>query len=301
MSEPVTLIAGPTASGKSALALHLAERDNAWIINADSMQVYADLDVLTARPGADDLARARHLLYGHIDAGEAYSVARWLDDVARVLEAARASEQPLVIVGGTGLYFRALLGGLSKVPPIPEEIRTRIRAEAATTAGGALHARLAALDPAMAARLEPGDAQRITRALEVVEATGRSLHDWQQETGDSLVGPTARRVVLAPPRPWLHARIAERFSAMVAQGAIGEAERLLARNLDPALPAMKAIGLRELGNLDGTAECLAHAIDRATTETRRYAKRQETFFRGQLGDWPRLDPSDSAALRTTAL
>ncbi|WP_417769886.1 tRNA (adenosine(37)-N6)-dimethylallyltransferase, partial [Stappia sp.] len=136
MTKPVTLIAGPTASGKSALALRLAERDNAWIVNADSMQVYADLDVLTARPATADLARARHLLYGHVDAGEAYSVARWLDDVARILDAARASEQPLVIVGGTGLYFRALLGGLSKVPPIPEEVRTRIRAEAATAAEG---------------------------------------------------------------------------------------------------------------------------------------------------------------------
>ena len=300
MSEPVTLIAGPTASGKSALALRLAERDNAWIVNADSMQVYADLDVLTARPAAADLARARHLLYGHVDAAEPYSVARWLDDVAGVLGAARACGQPLVIVGGTGLYFRALLGGLSKVPPIPEDIRTRIRAEAVAAATGALHARLAALDPAMAARLEPGDTQRIARALEVMEATGRSLDAWQKESGDSLIGPTARRLVLAPPRPWLHARIAERFSAMVAQGAIGETRRLLARDLDPSLPAMKAIGLRELGNLDGTPECLAHAIERATTETRRYAKRQETFFRGQLGDWPRLDPSDSAAWRAAA-
>lgn len=300
MTKPVTLIAGPTASGKSALALHLAERDNAWIVNADSMQVYADLDVLTARPPVADLARARHLLYGHVDAGEAYSVARWLDDVAGVLGMARDAGRPLVIVGGTGLYFRALLGGLSKVPPIPEDVRTRIRAEAAAVPGGALHQRLAARDPAMAARLEPGDTQRIARALEVIEATGRSLHEWQQEAGDSLVSPTARRLVLAPPRPWLHARIAERFSAMVEHGAIGEAERLLARDLDPALPAMKAIGLRELGNLDGTPDCLAHAIERATTETRRYAKRQETFFRGQLGSWPRLDPSDSAAWRTAA-
>ena len=201
MSEPVTLIAGPTASGKSALALRLAERDNAWIVNADSMQVYADLDVLTARPPAADLARARHLLYGHVDAAEAYSVARWLDDVAGVLDTARAAGRALVIVGGTGLYFRALLGGLSKVPPIPEDVRTRIRAEAAAAASGALHARLAALDPAMAERLEPGDTQRIARALEVMEATGRSLDAWQKESGESLIGPTARRLVLAPPPP----------------------------------------------------------------------------------------------------
>lgn len=295
MAKPVTLIAGPTASGKSALALDLAERDGGWIVNADSMQVYADLDVLTARPSPADLARAPHRLYGHVDAAEPWSVARWLEDIAKVLDEARTAGRPLIIVGGTGLYFRALAGGLSAVPPIPEEIRTRLRTEAADAPAGALHQRLAEVDPPMAARLEPGDTQRLLRALEVVEATGRSLAYWQRQQGPVLVGPEAARVVLAPPRPWLHARIADRFRAMVDQGAMEEARRLLARELDPDLPAMKAIGLRELGRLAPDLAGLDPAIDKATTETRRYAKRQETFFRGQLGDWPRLDPVDAAA------
>ncbi|MCC4243113.1 tRNA (adenosine(37)-N6)-dimethylallyltransferase MiaA [Stappia indica] len=295
MAKPVTLIAGPTASGKSALALELAERDGAWIANADSMQVYADLDVLTARPSPDDLARAPHRLYGHVDAAEPWSVARWLSDIGKVLGEARDAGRPLVIVGGTGLYFRALSGGLSAVPEISEEIRTRLRAEAAETPSLALHRRLAEVDPPMAARLEPGDTQRILRALEVMEATGRSLSYWQQQQGPVLVGPEAARLVLAPPRPWLHERIARRFRMMVEAGALEEARRLLARNLDPDLPAMKAIGVRELGPLPADLDGLDHAVEKATTETRRYAKRQETFFRGQLGDWPRLDPADTAA------
>lgn len=218
MAKPVTLIAGPTASGKSALALELAERDGAWIANADSMQVYADLDVLTARPSPDDLARAPHRLYGHVDAAEPWSVARWLSDIGKVLDEARDAGRPLVIVGGTGLYFRALSGGLSAVPEIPEEIRTRLRAEAAETPSLALHRRLAEVDPPMAARLEPGDTQRILRALEVMEATGRSLSYWQQQQGPVLVGPEAARLVLAPPRPWLHERVARRFRMMVEAG-----------------------------------------------------------------------------------
>ena len=269
MAKPVTLIAGPTASGKSALALDLAERDGGWIVNADSMQVYADLDVLTARPSPADLARAPHRLYGHVDAAEPWSVGRWLEDIAKVLDEARTAGRPLIIVGGTGLYFRALAGGLSAVPPIPEEIRTRLRTEAADAPAGALHQRLAEVDPPMAARLEPGDTQRLLRALEVVEATGRSLAYWQRQQGPVLVGPEAARVVLAPPRPWLHARIADRFRAMVDQGAMEEARRLLARELDPDLPAMKAIGLRELGCLAPDLAGLDPAIDKATTHTRR--------------------------------
>ncbi|QGZ34192.1 tRNA (adenosine(37)-N6)-dimethylallyltransferase MiaA [Stappia indica] len=295
MAKPVTLIAGPTASGKSALALDLAERDGAWVVNADSMQVYADLDVLTARPSPADLARAPHRLYGHVDAAEPWSVARWLEDIGKVLDEARDAGRPLVIVGGTGLYFRALAGGLSAVPPIPEDIRARLRAEATDAPAGALHRRLAEADPLVAARLEPGDTQRILRALEVIEATGRSLAYWQQQQGPVLVGPEAARVVLAPPRPWLHERIARRFRMMVEAGAVDEARRLLARKIDPDLPAMKAIGVRDLGPLPASLDGLDQAIEKATAETRRYAKRQETFFRGQLGDWPRLDPADTAA------
>jgi tRNA dimethylallyltransferase len=290
-SQAVTLIAGPTASGKSALAVALAEKTGALVVNADSMQVYADLDVLTARPGAEDLARADHRLYGHIDAAEPYSVARWLGEVEAVLTSASADERAVVLVGGTGLYLRALTQGLSTVPPINEDIRARLRARAAVTRPGELHAELAGRDPEMAIRLEAGDTQRITRALEVLESTGHSLLHWQGQTGTPLIGHTASRVVLAPPRRWLHARIAARFDAMIAAGAISEARRLAARGLSPSLPAMKAIGLRELANLPDMDAGLATAVERCVAQTRQYAKRQETFFRGQLGNWPRLDPS----------
>ncbi|MCA1298925.1 tRNA (adenosine(37)-N6)-dimethylallyltransferase MiaA [Stappia indica] len=292
MAEQVVLIAGPTASGKSALALVLAERLGAMIVNADSMQVYADLDILTARPGAEDLARAEHRLYGHVDPARRYSVAQWLEEVGAVLDEAAERQQPAIIVGGTGLYFTALTQGLSSVPPIPPEIREKWRAAASAPAGW-LHANLAERDPAMAERLKPGDTQRLIRALEVIEGTGQSLLHWQQTAGPARVGPEAPRLVLAPPRPWLHARIGERFDAMIAAGAVEEARRVCARQLAPALPAMKAIGLRELGALPADLSGLDHACERSKTETRRFAKRQETFFRGQLGDWPRADPSSS--------
>ncbi|MHC5652726.1 tRNA (adenosine(37)-N6)-dimethylallyltransferase MiaA [Stappia sp. ICDLI1TA098] len=291
MRQPVTLIAGPTASGKSALAVALAERDGSIVVNADSMQVYRDLNVLTARPEADDLARAPHLLYGHVDAAAKYSVARWLDDIREVIEQARITGRPLVIVGGTGLYFRALFGGLSRVPPIPQEVRDRWRAFAETAKPGVLHAALAERDAEMAARLEKGDTQRLSRALEVIEATGRSLLHWQQQTGEALLSQDTRRVVLAPPRPWLHARIEDRFARMVETGACEEARALMSRGLDPALPAMKAIGLRELASVAEGKLSVADAVVAATAATRQYAKRQETFFRGQLANWPRLNPS----------
>ncbi|SDU26225.1 tRNA (adenosine(37)-N6)-dimethylallyltransferase MiaA [Stappia sp. ES.058] len=292
-TQAVTLIAGPTASGKSALAIALAERTGAMVVNADSMQVYHDLSILTARPGATDLARAEHRLYGHIDARDAYSVARWLGDVEAVLDDARTQTRPVILVGGTGLYFRALTAGLSSVPPINDAVRTRLRAMAAEPAGDRMHALLKDRDPEMAGRLEPSDTQRITRALEVIESTGKSLLHWQRQTGTPLVGADATRVVLAPPRRWLHARIAARFETMVATGAITEARQLMALGLSPSLPAMKAIGVRELGALPDMDASLANAVERCIAQTRQYAKRQETFFRGQLGDWPRLDPNAS--------
>lgn len=291
LAGAVTLIAGPTASGKSGLATALAERLDALVVNADSMQVYRDLDILTARPPATDLARAEHRLYGHLDAATPYSVAAWRAEVAAILRAAAQDNRPVVLVGGTGLYFKALTQGLSRIPPIPDAIRARWRTQADAAPAGALHAALAARDPVMAARLAPGDTQRLVRALEVIDGTGRSLADWQGTRDAPLVPASAQRLVLAPPRPWLHARIASRFSAMVAAGAVEEARALLARDLDPTLPAMKAIGVRELGALPDDRAGLEAACARATTDTRRYAKRQETFFRGQLPDWPRIDPS----------
>jgi tRNA dimethylallyltransferase len=291
------LIAGPTASGKSALALQHAEAHDGLVVNADSMQVYRDLDVLSARPPAEDLARAPHRLYGHVDASRNYSVATWLEDVSRVIQEARETGRFLVIVGGTGLYFRALQGGLSPLPDIPAGIRNRWREIAENAAPGELYEELKQRDPQMAVRLEPGDTQRLTRALEVIEATGRSLLTWQQQPGKALLPTDTPRVVLAPPRPWLHARIAERFHLMVTSGAVEEAKALVARTLDPSLPAMKAIGVRELSEAASGQRSLEDAVESAIVATRRYAKRQETFFRGQLVGWPRIDPTDPIPIR----
>jgi tRNA dimethylallyltransferase len=290
------LIAGPTASGKSALALKQAEAHDALVVNADSMQVYRDLDVLSARPPAEDLVRAPHRLYGHVDAARKYSVAAWLDDIRQVLQEADEDNRALVIVGGTGLYFRALLRGLSTVPEIPAETRNRWRDMAGDAEPGELHEALRLRDPEMAHRLEPGDTQRLTRALEVIDATGRSLLSWQREPGRALLPADTPKVVLAPPRPWLHARIDERFRQMVTAGGIEEATALASRTLDPTLPAMKAIGVRELAEVASGSSTLDEAIEASIVATRRYAKRQETFFRGQLGDWPRIDPSDRVAV-----
>ncbi|MXN63563.1 tRNA (adenosine(37)-N6)-dimethylallyltransferase MiaA [Stappia sp. GBMRC 2046] len=287
------LIAGPTASGKSGLALKLAETLNGAIVNADSMQVYKDLRVLTARPTVDEEKRAPHLLYGHVDAGRAYSVAQWLADAQSAIADVAAMGRLPIFVGGTGLYFKALTEGLSEIPPIDEAIRAHWRGEAQNLGREQLHQLLAERDPEMAERLEPADTQRIVRALEVIDATGRSLAEWQKARTAPLVAPeSAIRIVLAPDRAWLHERINRRFAEMVQQGAVEEAVTLTARGLDASLPAMKAIGLRELASADSGEISLEEATERAKTETRRYAKRQETFLRGQLKDWRRVDPLD---------
>ena len=296
------LIAGPTASGKSALAVALAERLGGVVLNADSMQVYAELRILTARPGPDDEARAPHRLYGHVPADRPYSVGAWLEDATRALAEAAAERRLPIFVGGTGLYFRALTAGLAAVPPIPEEIRAHWRARRAE--GAALHAELARRDPAMAARLRPTDPQRVLRALEVLDATGRSLADWQAETGPPLVRD-AVRMVLETDRAALYARIDARFDAMLRQGALDELVRIRARGLDAGLPALRALGVPSLmAALDGQMP-LEEAVAEAKAESRRYAKRQITWFRRQMADWPRvpagdLDTALAAALRLAA-
>ncbi len=274
------LIAGPTASGKSALALNLARERNGVIINADALQVYAPLRILTARPTPEEEALAPHRLYGHVAAEQTYSVAAWAAEARRELE--RAWEQGLlpIVTGGTGLYFSALERGLAPVPEIPEEVRARWRSFA-----GDIHAELAARDPAMASRLHPTDRQRISRALEVVEATGRSLLDWQREGQHDapLAGVTVERIFMDVPRADLHARADARFGFMVEQGALDEARRMM--GLDPSLPAMRAIGLPELiAHLKGETS-LAEAIARAQAATRQYIKRQLTWWRGQMAHW----------------
>lgn len=288
------LIAGPTASGKSGLALTLAERTGGVIVNADSMQVYAELAILTARPGAADLARAPHRLYGHVPAREAYSAARFRAEAAAALDEADREGRPAILVGGTGLYFKTLTVGLSAVPPIPEAVRAHWRAEAERLGAAALHVELARRDPEMAARLRPADRQRVTRALEVIEATGRSLAAFHAAPkAEPTLPPTVPRFVLAPDRATLHARIDRRFEAMVAEGAVAEAAAFDALGLDPALPAARAIGVRPLAAAARGETPLATAIAAAQAETRAYAKRQETFFRGQFPDWRRLDPARS--------
>jgi tRNA dimethylallyltransferase len=284
VSKPqIILIAGPTASGKSALALELAEKRNGTIINADSMQVYRDLRVITARPAPADEARVPHRLYGHIDAAENYSAGRWCVDAAAVLEAVRQESRTAIIVGGTGLYFRALTHGLAAVPPIPGDIRNSVRARLASGGIAPLYTELARLDPAAAARLMPNDRSRITRALEVVLATGRSLLDWHKEGMPPSLDPAlAAKVFLMPDRDELSRRIGERFDAMMAAGAMDELRALAARKLDPSLPAMKAHGVPWLiRHLSGEIS-VADAVEGAKRDTRQYTKRQGTWFRNQL-------------------
>lgn len=282
------LLAGPTASGKSHLALELAAQHGGVIVNADSMQVYRDLRILTARPSREDEAAAPHRLYGHVPAATRYSVGRWLGDVAAVLAETRREKRPAIVVGGTGLYFKALTEGLTAVPAIPAEVRAAIGAESAGVATPELHARLAVLDPEDAAALRVGDRSRVLRALEVVTATGRSLAEWHRTAAaPPLVDPAAAtRIVLMPERAELHRRIAARAERMLEQGAMAEVEGLLALGLDPELPAMKAIGVRELGAHRAGTMTRAEALAQIATETRRYAKRQMTWFRNQMADWP---------------
>jgi tRNA dimethylallyltransferase len=277
------LIAGPTASGKSALAMRLAEQIGGRVVNADSMQVYADLRVLTARPTRAEEARVPHRLFGHVDGAVNYSVGKWLADAGRELEAARADGATPVFAGGTGMYFKALTQGLSDIPPVPDEVRARVRAAAEGVAPDVLHARLAAGDPASAARLRPSDPQRILRALEVLAATGKSLTDFQGARRAPLLDASqCLCLFLAPERAALNARIDARFEAMMDEGALDEVSRLAARGLDPALPIMRAHGAPGLMAYLRGEVALDEAIARGQRDTRAYAKRQFTFARHQL-------------------
>jgi tRNA dimethylallyltransferase len=291
------LIAGPTASGKSALALALAETRNATIINADSMQVYRDLRVLTARPTQDEEKRAPHRLYGTIDAAVNFSAGAWIADAAKMLGQVRAQKRLPVFVGGSGLYFKALTRGLSAVPPIPSHVREDVRARLQRDGVEALHALLKQCDPASAERLEPRDRARIARALEVIEATGRSLVDWHRDGLPPLLPPGEfTAVFLAPDRDQLYAGIDARFDAMLQAGALDEVAALASRKLDSLLPAMKAHGVPALiRHLAGEITLKeAAAIGRA--DTRHYAKRQFTWFRHQLPEFDWVKPEEAFAL-----
>jgi len=292
-SEAV-LIAGPTASGKSALALALAERIGGTIVNADSMQVYRDLRIITARPSLAEEARVPHRLYGHVDAAVNYSTGHWLRDVGVVLDELKAQGRVPILVGGTGLYFKALTSGLAAVPPIPTGIRAHVRDRMQDEGAAPLYAELLARDPVTAHRLMPNDRSRISRALEVIEATGRSLTDWHKEGLPPLIDARkATKVFLIIERKELVSRIAMRLGAMLQSGGLEEVERLAARKLDPALPAMKAHGVPWLIRYLTGAITMEEAVAGTLMDTRRYAKRQLTWFRNQMKDWPWVS-ADSA-------
>lgn len=287
VTDKLLVIGGPTASGKSALALAIAERLGAeglggTVINADSMQVYRELPVLTAQPDAAAQARAPHLLYGVLGIEELCSAGRWLAMAQAAIAETRAAGRLPIVVGGTGLYLRSLIGGLADIPPVPDHVRAAVRARLAEIGSAAFHGELAAQDPEMAARLHPSDGQRLSRAAEVLVATGRSLADWQR--APAAPAPAGlRSVLVSPPRDELYAACDGRFEAMLAAGALEEARAVMARtDLEDGLPALKALGLRELmAYLAGTLD-RDTAIAAAQTATRHYAKRQMTWFRGQF-------------------
>ncbi|MCP8883610.1 tRNA (adenosine(37)-N6)-dimethylallyltransferase MiaA [Devosia sp. XJ19-1] len=282
------LIAGPTASGKSALALERARSGGGVIINADAMQVYDTLRVVTARPSPEDEALADHRLYGAVPAGERFSTGQWVRSVETLIASLDPSRE-LIFVGGTGLYFDALIHGFADVPEISAALTFEVQQEIQALDEPERMALLLAEDPATAQRLKVADPQRVTRAIAVKRATGRALSSFQDSQQPGLLENWAlERMVLSPDRDVLRERIARRFSAMFENGAVAEVEAIRAQNLDPALPAMKAIGVREISDwLDGV-HSREDAITLATIATQQYAKRQRTWFRNRMGDWPRL-------------
>ncbi len=285
------LIAGPTASGKSARAVSLASEHHGIVINADSMQVYSDLAVLSARPNPVEEGNAPHLLFGHIGAERNYSVGQWLEDARWAMEQALHMDRTPIFVGGTGMYFKALIQGLSAMPAVPPDVRDHIRNQSNGVAPEELHARLRALDPETAARLRPSDPQRIIRALEVFAATGQPLASFQGAREKPLLNAArCRALFIAPEKAELNRRIDARFDQMMRDGALEEARRLMARNLDSSLPAMRAVGVPGLvAHLRG--ECaLEAAVERGKRDSRQYAKRQFTFARTQLPEFEWVAP-----------
>ncbi|MBW9087619.1 tRNA (adenosine(37)-N6)-dimethylallyltransferase MiaA [Rhizobium wenxiniae] len=290
------LITGPTASGKSALAVRLAQARNGVVINTDSMQVYDTLRLLTARPSDDEMEGIPHHLYGHVAATKAYSTGEWLRDVGSLLTEIRARGQMPVFVGGTGLYFKALTGGLSDMPEIPQEIRCEVRLRLKQEGPEPLHAELAQKDAAVAETLEVRDGQRIVRALEVLQATGRSILAFQGKQGPMIIDPVrAQKFVVLPERSILHDRINRRFEKMLDHGAVDEVQALLKQQPSADLPVMKAIGVREIAEMLDGIMSRDEVIERSSALTRQYAKRQMTWFRNQMDDsWNRIDGSPAS-------
>lgn len=292
----VILIAGPTASGKSAVSLVLAHRLGGEIVNADSMQLYRELPLLSAAPGRDDRARVPHHLYGVASVAEPFSVARWVDLAGASIDGIRARGRTAIVTGGTGLYFRTLLGGLSEVPPIDDDVRREVRELVLASGAAAGHAALAAEDPVMAERLRPSDGQRIARALEVIRSTGRSLSIWQETTVDGPLTALDRqggvgKFVLLPPRDWLYERCDRRFDLMMEAGALDEVAALTPA--DPNLTALKALGVPQLRAALAGELAMDEAVTLAKTATRHYAKRQMTWFRNQCRNWSAIEEKES--------
>jgi tRNA dimethylallyltransferase len=285
-NPPLALIAGPTATGKSALALALAERTGGVIVNADSAQVYRDLPILSAAPSAAEKARAGHRLYGFLDGSQSFSAADWAARARVGIMDVQSQGRLPILVGGTGLYLRTLLEGIAPVPQIDERIRQEVR----ETPVEENRARLLTLDAAAADSLKPADKARIARALEVILSTGRPLSEWQQQRDGGIAGEVdLRPLILLPPREWLYQRCDERFAAMVSGGAVTEVEALLARQLNPDLPIMRSIGVREIGSYLAGHVPLSDAVAAGQQATRRYAKRQYTWFAHQPpAEWPRF-------------
>lgn len=290
----VALIAGPTASGKSALALALAEREQGWVINADSAQVYADLRILSARPTDAEMARAPHRLFGQVDGADGYSAARWAADARSAISECHSAGALPVLVGGTGLYLRTLLDGIAPVPDIDSGIRETVRAMTVADA----HHRLTRADPVAAARLAPADTTRVARALEVVLSTGRTLAEWQADRAGGIGATiTLLPMVLLPDRHWLFERCDRRLATMFDDGAVAEVEALIARDdVPPSAPVRRAIGVSEIAGWLTGQWSRDEALDRAQLATRQYAKRQYTWFRNQPpAAWPRVEATDTNA------
>ena len=295
MTPRIWLIAGPTASGKSALALRLAQAIGAEIIGADALQIYRDLPILTARPTPLETNLVPHHLVGTVDGAEGWSVGRWFEAAKTAIAEVIARGGPVVVVGGTGLYFRALTHGLADIPTVPPSIRAQAASELADLGEDDFRAQLVTVDSAAASRISEGDAQRLCRAWEVWLATGRSLSDWQNTNAGALPAGSWSAVTLMPERAALYDRCDQRLAGMLERRGLDEVAALAARNLNPALPIMKAVGYPQLAaHLRGELS-LDQALEAAQRETRRYAKRQTTWMRGQMADWPRIETLDPEA------